>query len=166
MNKSLLRLNYFLVPFCLLLMSATYIEKKESASPDQTAREATIPVSANPAAGRLNFFQKLFYKFSMKKHKAANKTGANLASTSLILGIGAGACLVLGFAAPAILLATIPLGIAAFITGNSAIKQGTDEVAKAKVGKWLGLGSIMALAALFIIALIALSSSDWNFSWH
>jgi hypothetical protein len=97
--------------------------------------------------------QKLFLKEKYERKDVSD--GDKSARTSLAFGIATVASLVIGVAVPIVLLATIPLGIVAMITGHKALKQGTTQVSKAKVGKLLGLGSIITGIIILIIATLA-----------
>ncbi|MEP7253770.1 MAG: hypothetical protein ABI683_15360 [Ginsengibacter sp.] len=108
---------------------------------------------------KLNFFQRFIVKLYLKKHKLLEDNQADkLASTSLWLGIGACAALLLGLFIPYIILAAIPLGIAAMITGGAAIRDKTSLVGKARTGKGLGLGALIAFGVLLIAALIIVAA--------
>lgn len=87
-----------------------------------------------------------------------------LADTSLAFGIAACAFLVLGLFVPYVILAAIPAGITAMITGGSALRNGTVKVGKAKTGKALGLGALIAFAVLLLLAVVALAAymNSWN----
>ncbi len=80
------------------------------------------------------------------------------------MGIAACAFLVLGLFVPYVILAAIPAGIAANITGGSALRNGTAKEGKAKTGKALGLGSLIAFAVVLILAVIVAAAylSSWN----
>ena len=108
---------------------------------------------------KLNFFQRLIVKIYLKKHKLLEDIKADkLASTSLWLGVGACAAILLGLFIPYIILAAIPTGIAALITGGAAIRNKTSQVGKARTGKGLGLGALIAFGLLLIAAAILLAA--------
>ena len=108
---------------------------------------------------KLNFFQRLIVKFFIKKNNPADGTKADKqASTSLLLGIGACAFILLGLFVPYVILASIPTGIAAMITGGSAVRNKTSLVGKARTGKALGLGALITFGVLLILAAIVVSS--------
>jgi len=146
----------------LFLVSATSVEKIQKPMGEiQVA--ASVPVSATTVqTQKLNIFQRILNKLLMRKDKADVTKAGNLASTSLGLGIAACAAILLGFAVPYIFFASIPLGIAAMITGGSAVRQGTTKVGKAKTGKGLGLGALITMGVLLIMATILITSIDWN----
>lgn len=156
-----------LLVICLFLVSATSVEKKDTSTGSElqvtTASPATSKVVKVP---KLNFIQRLMLKLFVRKEKQpASLKADRLAATSLSLGIAAWAVFILGLAAPILIFASIPLGIAAMITGSSAIKQGTPHKGKAKTGKGLGLGAMITLAVLLIIAAIAVSAMSFDFNW-
>ena len=47
------------------------------------------------------------------------------------------------------------------ITGGAAFRKGTKNIGKAKTGKGLGMGVLIAFGVLIIAAAIILSSYDW-----
>jgi len=98
----------------------------------------------------------------MKKYKSAHGVNADkLASTSLLLGIFSWGFLLLGLAVPFVILLSIPTGIAAMITGGSAVRNKTSQMGKARMGKGLGLGALITFALLLIIAAIIIASADF-----
>ncbi|MCW3109733.1 MAG: hypothetical protein JWQ09_4239 [Segetibacter sp.] len=160
--------RYLLFPLLaisLFLISATSIEKKENTMAGEPQLITATPMTVNKVVHKQNFFQRLMVKLFVRKNEQVDKSKAdNLASTSLFLGIGACALLLLGAVVPLMAFASIPLGIAAIVTGGSAIKQGTSEEAKAKTGKGLGIGALITMTVLLILGAIILAS--WNMNWN
>ena len=159
-----LRLQIFpMLGIYMLLISATHIVKKDTAT--VTTQNIIITGHHNSnllKVHKLNFFQRLIVKLYLIKNKLANGTKAdNLASTSLLLGIVACGFILFGLFIPYAILATIPTGIAAMITGGSAIRNKTSLVGKARTGKGLGLGALIAFGILLILAAIVLSSAGF-----
>jgi hypothetical protein len=152
--KALLKCS-LLLPIAVLLLSAKTAEKTPvlAPSPSQSLHISSA-VSNHHQHG---FFQRLMQKLFLKEkyERKDVSDGDKLARTSLAFGIATVASLVIGVAVPIVLLATIPLGIVAMITGHKALKQGTTQVSKAKVGKLLGLGSIITGIIILIIATLA-----------
>lgn len=150
----------FLLGLSVLLTSAVCIEKPSS--PLASAQIAGISNSGtihSTKTRKLNFFQRLALRLLMKKYKSANGVNADkLASTSLLLGILSCGTLLLGLFVPFVILLSIPTGIAAMITGGSAVRNKTSQMGKAKTGKALGLGALIAFGLLLIIAAIVISS--------
>ena len=144
----------------MLLISATCIEKRDTS----IVNKQTLTITNNNnyklvKVHKLNFFQRLIVKLLIKKKRLAEGTKADrLASTSLLLGIGACAFILLGLFIPYIILASIPTGIAAMITGSSAIRKKTSLEGKARTGKGLGLGALIAFGLILILAAILVSS--------
>ena len=149
----------------LLLVSATTIKIEEKSVPVETQLSAVMPATAHSVkVHKLNFFQKLVFKLFVSKNKQSDTEKADkLASTSLGLGLGAFAILILGLFVPYVILGTVPLGIAAMITGSSALRGGTSQTGKAKTGKAFGLGSLITLGVLLILAAIVIAA--WANSW-
>lgn len=150
----------------LLLISATSIEQKDTTISVKSQVTTEIPVASTEVKfKKLNFFQKVIFKIFVRKDKRADESKADkLASTSLSFGIGSWITLLLGLALPYVAFACIPLGIAAMITGKSALKQGTSKEGRAKTGRGLGLGALITLGILLIIAAIVISA--WSSSWN
>jgi hypothetical protein len=165
-KTSAMKLKLWLIPLFsvyFLFTSATTSKTEIKSAPADSQASTIIPSTSNSVkAHTLNFFQRLALKIFVRKHKEGDVSKADkLASTSLALGIGTFVALLLGAVVPYLILATIPLGIAAMVTGSTAVKGGTSKVGKAKTGKALGLGGLITFAVLAILATIALSSSDW-----
>lgn len=110
-----------------------------------------------------NFFQRLLLKITGNS-AATNEspTADKTANISLGLGIASWATLFLILIPTAVCLISIPLGIAAIITGNNALRNGTKKTTAARLGRGLGWGAIVGFAVLIIVAAIAVSSWDWN----
>lgn len=165
-----MRIRYALLPLLgisLLLISATSIEKKENPVAAKSEAVTTSIISSRVVTHKQNFFQRLLIKLFVRKGKQKDNSSAdNLALTSLLLGIAACVSLLIGLVVPYLVFASIPFGIAAMITGSSAIKQGTNNKTKAKLGKGLGLGAIISITVLVIIAAIVVASGGLNFNWN
>jgi hypothetical protein len=144
----------------ILLISATCIVKKDTTVDNRQ----NITITNNGSAHflrthKLNFFQRLGLKILLKRNRNQNSLNAdNLASTSLWLGIGACGFILLGLFVPFIILLSVPTGIAAMITGGSALRNKTSLVGKARTGKGLGLGALIAFGLLLLLAAIVISS--------
>lgn len=156
-----LRLQIFpLLGIYFLLISATCIERTDTSIVNK--QNITIANQKNSRllkVHKLNFFQRLIVKFFIKKDRLADGSKAdNQASTSLWLGIGACAFILLGLFVPYVILASLPTGIAAMITGGSALRNKTSLVGKARTGKALGLGALITFGVLLILAAIVVSS--------
>lgn len=170
-----MRLRLWIFPMLciyLFLISATPIVKRDSSKINK--HSITLTYHNNPNLlkfHKLNFFQRLVVKFYLKKHRLQNGIDADkLASASLLLGIGACVLILFGFLFPYLsflalpVLLALPVGIAAIITGNSALRNKTSSVRKAKLGKAFGLAAIIVFAALiFVIALISAISGGVSF---
>jgi hypothetical protein len=155
-----------LLAFCLLAISATSTQRNYAAIPVEVQSTNHAPVVSNEMkVEKFTFFQKIFFKLFVRKSKVGDEGKAErLSSTSLFLGIASWALLLLGLAVPYVAIASIPAGIAAMITGSSALRQGTSKEGQAKTGKGLGLGVLITLGALLIVAAIAVAS--WSSSWN
>ena len=138
-------------------MSATIVKKDTAYNGSQLAMPAVH--ATHVKAHKLNFFQRLALKYYLKKNKLKNDINADkLASTSLVLGISACGAIVLGLFIPYLILAAIPLGITAMVTGGSAERNHTQLIGKARTGKGLGLGALIAFAVILVIAVIVLAA--------
>ena len=144
----------------LLLISARCIEKADTSLVNKQNITITNQKDSRLLkVHKLNFFQRLIVKFFIKKNKLADGSKADKqASTSLLLGIGACGFILLGLFVPYVILASIPTGIAAMITGGSAVRNKTSLVGKARTGKALGLGALIAFGVVLILAAIVVSS--------
>lgn len=151
---------YPILAIYMLLVSATCIEKIDTSIVNRENITITNHKNSNALkVHKLNFFQRLIVKIFLKKNKLADGTRADkLASTSLLLGVGACAFLLLGLFIPYVILISIPAGIAAMITGGSAIRNKTSLVGKARTGKGLGLGALIAFAVVLIVAAIVFTA--------
>lgn len=151
---------------CFLFVSATCIESVPANTAGSNLVAVIIPAQTPvKKAHKLNFLQKLVLKFYLKKNKLAEGAKADkLAKTSLILGIAACGFLLLGLFIPYVALAAVPAGIAAMITGGSALNRETSLTGKAKTGKGLGLGALIGFALLVLAAAIILAGvlGGWN----
>ena len=150
----------FLLSLSFLLTSAVCIEKTSSpVAPAQVEGISNPGTIHSTKTRKLNFFQRWALRILMKKYKSGHGVNADkLASTSLLLGIFSCGFLLLGLFVPFVILFSIPTGIAAMITGGSAVRNKTSQMGKAKTGKALGLGALITFALLLIIAAIVISS--------
>ena len=153
----------FLISLTVLLTSAVCIEKTSSPlAPAPIEGISNSGAVHSTKAHKLNFFQRWALRILMKKYKSAHGVNADkLASTSLLLGIFSWGFLLLGLAVPFVILLSIPTGIAAMITGGSAVRNKTSQMGKARMGKGLGLGALITFALLLIIAAIIIASADF-----
>lgn len=113
---------------------------------------------------KMNFFQRILFKLAVKKFKKAADTekADKQASSALVFGIVALGTLLIGLAVPYVALAAIPAGIVAMVLGKQAVAAGTTEPAKAKIGKTLGLVSLIGFAFILLLAAIVVASwSGW-----
>ena len=152
-----------IVAIYMLLISATHMKRADTSNVNK--QSITITNQKNHKALRvhkLNFFERLIVKVLIIKNKLKDGINADkLASTSLLLGVGACAFILSGLFVPYLILAAVPAGIAAMITGGSAVRNNTSLVGKARTGKALGLGALIAFGLLLILAAIVLSSIAW-----
>lgn len=144
----------------LLLISATSIKTPAASLVNMQNNTIVQPNHTTVVkVHKLNFFQRLLLKLIIKKNKKEGGVRADqLASTSLLLGVAACVFFVLGLLIPYVFLASVPASIAAMITGSSAVRNKTSFVGKAKTGKALGLGVLIAIGVLFLALVILISS--------
>jgi hypothetical protein len=144
----------------MILVSATCIVKRDTTAVYQQGITLRDPNHSGVLkTHKLNFFQRLMLKAFLRKDKLKNGNKADgLASTSLLLGIGACGFLLLGLFVPYIIFASVPAGIAAMITGSSAIRKKTSLTGKAATGKGLGLGALIAFGVILIVAAIMVAA--------
>ena len=150
----------FLLSLAVLLTSAVSIQNTSSpVAPAPIEGISNSGAVHSAKAHKLNFFQRWALRILMKKYKSAHGVKADkLASTSLLLGIFSCGFLLLGLFVPYVILLSIPSGIAAMITGGSAVRNKTSQMGKARTGKALGLGALITFALLLLIAAIVISS--------
>ncbi len=151
--------------FCLLIISclslaATTDKGILSKAPTSSEAPSAAPVAANAeTAHKLNFFERLLVKKAMKQLR---KTGVDeadaMAKSSLGFGIAAVSLLFLGLLVPYVILLSIPAGIVAMVQGRKAERNGTSLTGKASTGRALGLGALIAFAALIVIAVIVVAA--------
>jgi hypothetical protein len=161
-----LRLLLPLLFISLFSMSATSVKIQPSviSSSHPTVTEVTS-VTTSVKKSKLNFVEKLLLKYVLKKFKKAEDTAKadRQAKTALSFGIAAMAFLLLGLVVPVVIFGTLPLGIIAMATGSSALKGGTTEEGKARTGKSLGLGALIAFGVLLLAAVILVASfAGWG----
>ena len=156
---------FMLLGMYVFLTSSVCIEKREPLlNATQSNAMTGIQEFNLHKRHKLTFFKRLALKLLLKKYKLNKSVNADkLASTSLLLGILACGFLLLGMLLPYFILATIPAGIAAMITGGSAVRNKTSLVGKAKTGKGLGLGAIIGFAFLLLLAVIIIASAGSAF---
>jgi 4-amino-4-deoxy-L-arabinose transferase-like glycosyltransferase len=157
--KSKLRLLPLFVIY-LLLISASHVVIKDTV----TVNNQNIMVSGHHKLnsfkeGKRNFLQRLALKifYSKKIRKATNAD--KLASASLWLGIGACFLLLLSLFVPYALLVSTPAGIAAMITGKSALNHKTSLVKKVRIGKRLGKVVLILFCILLLIVVLIIATS-------
>ncbi len=145
-----------------LLISATAAKVKYTAAAEDNTAIVQSPLSANTfKTSKLNFFQRTLMKFALKKFKKADTNkGDKQAGISLAFGIAACGFLLIGVIVPYVILAALPAGIVAMITGGSAIRNGTNREGKARTGKALGLGALIAFGALLLAVVLIIAA--WN----
>lgn len=109
---------------------------------------------------KMNFFERILFKLAVKKFmKAADTEKADRqASSALVFGIAALGTLIIGLFVPYVALAAIPAGIVAMVLGKQALTGGTTNPAKAKIGKTLGLVSLIGFAFILLLAVIVVAS--------
>jgi hypothetical protein len=150
--------------YCLLISARSIkVSPKYSNAEDKPMSEIIFH-SNRVSPTRHTFFKinrKATYQKYKKAHRADNSKTDDLANTSMITGIAAAAFMFMGLFIPYIILASIPVAIIAMITGGAALRKGTKKIGKAKTGKGLGLGVLIAFGVLIIAAAIILSSYDW-----
>ncbi len=146
-------LLFALMGFCFLSTTSMSVIKPGISTTNVQQVEKVKPAKVH----KLNFLQRVVLKYYLKKNNATLVDADKLASTSLFLGIAACGAIVLGLFIPYLILAAIPAGVAAMITGGSAIRNKTSQVTKAKTGKALGLAAIITFGALIIVVIAALS---------
>jgi len=150
---------FILVCLSVLLTSAVCINRS-----DISPAAAQSDVVSNPGnnqlhkARKFNFFQRLGLRLLMKRYKSGKGVNADkLANSSLLLGILACSLILLGLLVPVLLILAIPAGVAAMITGGSAVRNKTSLVGKAKTGKAFGLAALIAFGLLLILVILALA---------
>jgi len=138
-------------------MSATIVKKDTAYTGSKLVMQSVS--STHVKAHKLNFFQRLALKYYLKKNKFKRDINADkLASTSFVLGISACGAILLGLLIPYLILAAVPLAIAAMATGGSAERNHTQLIGKARTGKALGLGALIAFGLILVLAVIVLAA--------
>lgn len=153
-------LLFALMGFCFLSTTSMSVVKPGTSSTNVQPVEKVKPATVHKAH-KLNFLQRLVLKYYLKKNTATMEDADKQASTSLLLGVIACGAILLGLVIPYLILASIPAGVAAMITGGSAIRNKTSQVTKAKTGKALGLAAIITFGALILIAIAALAGGAY-----
>lgn len=106
---------------------------------------------------------KSFIRGFIQKHFGLKKKDRNPSKTALTLGILALVCVLIPWYT---ILAAIPLGIAAIITGSNAEATNLKDRKKAKAGITLGIIALGLFALYLILGLILLVSMLALFSWN
>lgn len=161
-----LPLTFLLLVFISFLSVAATTEKVlPLATPTATDAPVIYPMATEQVhQKKMNFFQRLMFKLAVKKLKKADDTAKadRQATSALVFGIAALGTLILGLFVPYVALAAIPTGIVAMVLGKQAVSSGTNEPAKAKIGKTLGLVSLIGFAFILLLAAIVVASwGDW-----
>lgn len=155
----------FLVFISFSSLAATTEKTLPVANPSGTEAPAIYPMATEQVhQKKLNFFQRLMFKLAVKKFKKADDTAKadRQATSALVFGIAAMGTLILGLFVPYVALAAIPTGIVAMVLGKQAVNSGTNDPAKAKIGKTLGLVSLIGFAFILLLAAIVVASwGDW-----
>jgi hypothetical protein len=153
---------FLIVAGYIMLTSAFHVvDPKPARGAGISASNVARPLAVRKTH-RLNFFQRMLVRHYLRKHAIKNSANPDkLASTSLTLGIIACGCLLLGLFVPGVIFATIPAGIAAMITGGAAVRQKTSAEGKARTGKGLGLGALITVGLILLLAAIVIAA--WEF---
>lgn len=162
-------LRLFLLP--MICMSLILISAKPTAVQPKKMADEVVPVEV-PAKGitvkqnKLNFIERFFLKLALKKFKKADDTtkADKQARNSFTVGIVGLSLLIVGLFVPYVILASVPAGIVAMVTGSAAIHGGTNEYSKARTGKTLGLISLIGFGLILLIA--AILDAAVLSSWH
>lgn len=117
------------------------------------------PVSSRPANNvanqKLNFFEHLIFRVTHRKFQKTDKTDADkLARKSQAWGILAISTIALVWVFPPILLFNLVAAIIALSAGRRALKANTKMEDKARLGKGLGSGVLIAASILTVIFII------------
>ena len=147
--------------YCLLISATSIKVSPKYNNGESKPMSEIISCSNTVSPTKLNFFQRLMVRLLVKKYKKAHRADIskadNLANTSVATGVAALVFMVLGLFVPYVIFASIPAAIIAMITGGAAVRKGTKNIGKAKTGKALGLGVLIALGVLIIAVAIAFS---------
>ena len=154
-----------LVLLSFLSIAATTEKVLPSATKTTTETPAVYPMATDEVhQKKMNFLERILLKLSIKKFKkvADTEKADRQASSALVFGIVALGTLLIGLVVPYIALAAIPAGIVAMVLGKQAVVGGTTDPAKAKIGKTLGLVSLIGFAFILLLAAIVVASwSGW-----
>jgi hypothetical protein len=154
----------FLLLISFLSIAATSEKTLLVAATNGTETPVAYPMSTQEVhEKKLNFLQRLMFKLTVKKFKKVGdiEKADRQASSALIFGIAALGTLIIGLSVPVVALAAIPAGVVAMVLGKQAVIGGTNDPAKAKIGKTLGLVSLLVFA--FILLLGAIVVASWGF---
>lgn len=156
----------FLLLISFLSIAATTEKTLPVATTIGTETPVVYPMATQEVhQKKMNFLQRLMFKLAVKKFKKAADTDKadRQANSALVFGIAALGTLIIGLFVPYVALAVIPTGIIAMVLGKQAVLGGTTDPAKAKIGKTLGLVSLLSLA--FILLLAAIVVASWGSFW-
>lgn len=147
--------------FLLISASTTSNENIPVVAEKEVVKEAAPELTVKKEM-KLNFFQRAILKHAAKKYKLDEKdtvTADKNAKLALILGASALGLLIIGLFVPYVIFASIPAGIMAMIFGSSALREGTQQGNKARMGKGFGLSALIGFGVVLLLALI------WIASW-
>jgi|GEM_PF-2906960 len=148
---------FILLLISFLSIAATTQKTLPLATSNSTETPIMHPITAPEVhEKKMNFLQRLVFKLAVKKFKKAADTekADRQANSALIFGIVSLSTFLIGLFVPYVALVAIPTGIVAMVLGKQAIKGGTSDPAKAKIGKTLGLVSLLSFAFILLIAVI------------
>ena len=151
----------FLLFISFLSIAATTDKALPIATTNGTETPVVYPMSTQEVhQNKMNFLQRLMFKLAVKKFKKAADTekADRQANSALVFGIAAMSTLIIGLFVPFVALAAIPAGIVAMVLGKQAVIGGTKDPAKAKIGKTLGLVSLISFAFILLLAVILVAS--------
>lgn len=103
--------------------------------------------------------KQLKYQQKQNKKGKAGEPGSN-GQTAFIFGLLGALLLVAAFFVPYVIFGSLVSAILAIAIGSVAAKRNPDD-AKARTGKLLGWLTLGLFVIILIIAVIALSTSDW-----
>jgi hypothetical protein len=156
-----MKFNLALIPtlsICFFLISATSIKVKHAPLFNHNESTFASPLVANTfKESKLNFFNRTLIKLALKKYKQPYSNVDGEANSALMFGIAGLALLIIGLFVPLVIYASIPAAIVAWITGASALRNGTNEEGKAKTGKALGIATLISLLIIGVLVSIAIA---------
>lgn len=150
-----------LIVMSFLLSSATTSKASFMIMPVMTVNAIADPVKATVVQQkRGSFLQRMLYKLMPQKYRNISADKANQrAKSSFGFGLAAVGSLLVGIAVPFVFLLAVPFGIVALVQGSSALNNGTTVASKARWGKGLGLGALIAFAAFTVLVVVAFSAA-------